>query len=315
MGDIFNLDNKFFQTLGKGVDCVCLSLLWMICCIPLAFGIYVAYVSKAIILALPCIVLAVPAGIATTALYYAVNKVIRHSRGYLWSSFWHSFKTNMKQGAFVTLIVAAAVVLVGLDGYIMYQFAKAGEKSGVLYVVFFVLMLVVIAWAIYVFPYMARFENSTKLILKNSALMAIGNLDRLPADAYATLQDCIAQTSANTGVTLILALSYSARWEITEAVKRLAREAVEKKINPDDITEAVVSDYLTTKGIPDPDLLIRTGGEQRVSNFLLWQLSYAEFFFTDVYWPDFREEELYGAILYYQQRERRFGKTSEQLIL
>lgn len=168
MGDIFNLDNKFFQTLGKGVDCVCLSLLWMICCIPLAFGIYVAYVSKAIILALPCIVLAVPAGIATTALYYAVNKVIRHSRGYLWSSFWHSFKTNMKQGAFVTLIVAAAVVLVGLDGYIMYQFAKAGEKSGVLYVVFFVLMLVVIAWAIYVFPYMARFENSTKLILKNS---------------------------------------------------------------------------------------------------------------------------------------------------
>lgn len=88
-----------------------------------------------------------------------------------------------------------------------------------------------------------------------------------------------------------------------------------EKINPDDITEAVVSDYLTTKGIPDPDLLIRTGGEQRVSNFLLWQLSYAEFFFTDVYWPDFREEELYGAILYYQQRERRFGKTSEQLIL
>ena len=95
----------------------------MICCIPLAFGIYVAYVSKAIILALPCIVLAVPAGIATTALYYAVNKVIRHSRGYLWSSFWHSFKTNMKQGAFVTLVVAAAVVLVGLDGYIMYQLA------------------------------------------------------------------------------------------------------------------------------------------------------------------------------------------------
>ena len=187
MGDIFNLDNKFFQTLGKGVDCVCLSLLWMICCIPLAFGIYVAYVSKAIILALPCIVLAVPAGIATTALYYAVNKVIRHSRGYLWSSFWHSFKTNMKQGAFVTLVVAAAVVLVGLDGYIMYQFAKAGEKSGVLYVVFFVLMLVVIAWAIYVFPYMARFESllvaaihrETPDLMKNNVrLMAIGNLPK-----------------------------------------------------------------------------------------------------------------------------------------
>ena len=162
----------------------------------------------------------------------------------------------------------------------------------------------------------AAIHRETPDLMKNNVrLMAIGNLDRLPADAYATLQDCIAQTSANTGVTLILALSYSARWEITEAVKRLAREAVEKKINPDDITEAVVSDYLTTKGIPDPDLLIRTGGEQRVSNFLLWQLSYAEFFFTDVYWPDFREEELYEAILYYQQRERRFGKTSEQLIL
>ena len=162
----------------------------------------------------------------------------------------------------------------------------------------------------------AAIHRETPDLMKNNVrLMAIGNLDRLPADAYATLQDCIAQTSANTGVTLILALSYSARWEITEAVKRLAREAVGKKINPDEIAEAVVSDYLTTKGIPDPDLLIRTGGEQRVSNFLLWQLSYAEFFFTDVYWPDFREEELYGAILYYQQRERRFGKTSEQLIL
>ena len=136
----------------------------------------------------------------------------------------------------------------------------------------------------------AAIHRETPDLMKNNVrLMAIGNLDRLPADAYATLQDCIAQTSANTGVTLILALSYSARWEITEAVKRLAREAVEKKMNPDDISEAVVSDYLTTKGIPDPDLLIRTGGEQRVSNFLLWQLSYAEFFFTEVYWPDFRE--------------------------
>jgi len=146
-------------------------------------------------------------------------------------------------------------------------------------------------------------------------LMAIGNLDRLPEDAHATLLDCIKQTSANTGTTLVLALSYSSRWEITEAVRQLAVQVQEKKINPNDITEAVVSDHLTTKGIPDPDLLIRTGGEKRISNFLLWQASYAEFFFTDVYWPAFREEELYEAILYYQQRERRFGKTSEQLIL
>ena len=153
------------------------------------------------------------------------------------------------------------------------------------------------------------------LMKNNIRFNVIGDFKKLPVEVQKSLTSCIKRTSKNSGMYMVLALSYSSRWEITEAVKRLAREAVEKKINPDDITEAVVSDYLTTKGIPDPDLLIRTGGEQRVSNFLLWQLSYAEFFFTDVYWPDFREEELYGAILYYQQRERRFGKTSEQLIL
>ena len=157
-------------------------------------------------------------------------------------------------------------------------------------------------------------KRETPDLMKNNVrLMAIGNLDRLPSDARATLMECISETSANTGTTVILALSYSARWEITEAVKRLAKEAIDKNINPDEITESVVSSYLTTQGIPDPDLLIRTGGAQRISNFLLWQLSYAEFYFTNKYWPDFREEELYEAILYYQQRERRFGKTSEQL--
>ena len=150
---------------------------------------------------------------------------------------------------------------------------------------------------------------------KNVRLTAIGDLSRLREDAYNTLQECIDTTSANTGTTLVLALSYSSRWEITRAARQLAQEVLEQKINPNDITEAMVSDHLTTKNIPDPDLLIRTGGEKRISNFLLWQLSYAEFFFTDVFWPDFREEELYEAILYYQQRERRFGKTSEQLIL
>ena len=150
---------------------------------------------------------------------------------------------------------------------------------------------------------------------KNVRLTAIGDLSRLREDAYNTLQECIDMTSANTGTTLVLALSYSSRWEITRAARQLAQEVLEQKINPNDITEAMVSDHLTTKNIPDPDLLIRTGGEKRISNFLLWQLSYAEFFFTDVFWPDFREEELYEAILYYQQRERRFGKTSEQLIL
>ena len=158
-------------------------------------------------------------------------------------------------------------------------------------------------------------RETPDMMKKNVRLTAIGDLSRLREDAYNTLQECIDMTSANTGTTLVLALSYSSRWEITRAARHLAQEVLEQKINPNDITEAMVSDHLTTKNIPDPDLLIRTGGEKRISNFLLWQLSYAEFFFTDVFWPDFREEELYEAILYYQQRERRFGKTSEQLIL
>lgn len=158
-------------------------------------------------------------------------------------------------------------------------------------------------------------RETPDMMKKNVRLTAIGDLSRLREDAYNTLQECIDTTSANTGTTLVLALSYSSRLEITRAARQLAQEVLEQKINPNDITEAMVSDHLTTKNIPDPDLLIRTGGEKRISNFLLWQLSYAEFFFTDVFWPDFREEELYEAILYYQQRERRFGKTSEQLIL
>ena len=158
-------------------------------------------------------------------------------------------------------------------------------------------------------------RETPDMMKKNVRLTAIGDLSRLREDAYNTLQECIDTTSANTGTTLVLALSYSSRWEITRAARQLAQEVLEQKINPNDITEAMVSDHLTTKNIPDPDLLIRTGGEKRISNFLLWQVSYAEFFFTDVFWPDFREEELYEAILYYQQRERRFGKTSEQLIL
>ena len=158
-------------------------------------------------------------------------------------------------------------------------------------------------------------RETPDMMKKNVRLTAIGDLSRLREDAYNTLQECIDMTSANTGTTLVLALSYSSRWEITRAARQLAQEVLEQKINPNDITEAMVSDHLTTKNIPDPDLLIRTGGEKRISNFLLWQCSYAEFYFTDVFWPAFREEELYEAILYYQQRERRFGKTSEQLIL
>lgn len=156
-------------------------------------------------------------------------------------------------------------------------------------------------------------RETPDLMKNNVRLHAIGDLSRLAVDVHKTLTGCIRRTSVNTGTTLILALSYSSRWELLNASKLLAKDIGEKRISPDDITEDTFSQYLTTKGIPDPDLLIRTGGEKRISNFLLWQLSYAELYFADIYWPDFRENELYEAILFYQQRERRFGKTSEQL--
>ena len=159
-------------------------------------------------------------------------------------------------------------------------------------------------------------QRETPDLMKNNVrLDAIGNLARLPEEARQTLQECIEETSVNTGTTVVLALSYSARWEITEAVRQIAEEVRKGDLAVGAIDETMVSSYLTTRAFPDPDLLIRTGGEQRLSNFLLWQLSYAEFYFTDIYWPDFRKEEFYDAILYYQHRERRFGKTSEQLIL
>ena len=160
----------------------------------------------------------------------------------------------------------------------------------------------------------ASHRETANMMEKNVRLIAIGDLSRLRPDAYETLQACIETTAGNTGTTLVLALSYSSRWEITEAVRQIAQQVSEGQLRAEEITEELVSAHLTTKGIPDPDLLIRTGGEQRISNFLLWQLSYAEFYFTEVFWPEFREEELYEAILYYQHRERRFGKTSEQLI-
>lgn len=162
----------------------------------------------------------------------------------------------------------------------------------------------------------AAIKRETPDLIKNNVrLMAIGALSRLPLQARNSLQECIEDTSGNNGTTIVLALSYSSRWEITEAVKQIAAEVKNGNLEIGNITNETVSTHLATKDIPDPDLLIRTGGEQRLSNFLLWQLSYAEFYFTDTFWPDFREEELYKAILYYQQRERRFGKTSEQLIL
>ncbi len=160
----------------------------------------------------------------------------------------------------------------------------------------------------------AAIHRETPDLMKNNVrLQAIGDLDRLPTEVRATLEECLRETSGNTGTTLVLALSYSARWEILRAARELAEAARDGRLRPEDVTEELFSDHLTTRHLPDPDLMIRTGGEQRISNFLLWQLSYAELYFTDTYWPDFREEELYTAILDYQHRERRFGKTGEQL--
>lgn len=152
-------------------------------------------------------------------------------------------------------------------------------------------------------------EKETPTLNKNNVrLMAIGDLSRLPGNASEKLQRCIAQTSQNTGLTLVLALSYSSRWEITNALKNICKEVVAGKYTPDDINDELISNHLTTKSIPDPDLLIRTSGEERVSNFLLWQIAYTELYFTKTHWPAFRKENLYEAICEFQQRDRRFGK-------
>jgi undecaprenyl diphosphate synthase len=161
----------------------------------------------------------------------------------------------------------------------------------------------------------AAIHRETPDLMKNNVrLLVIGDMMRLPRGVHDTLSECLKKTSVNTGTTLVLALSYSSRWEIVQAAKRIAENVQDKKVEPEELNETLFASYLTTRNIPDPDLLIRTGGEKRISNFLLWQLSYAELYFTDVYWPDFRENEFYEAILSYQQRERRFGKTSKQII-
>lgn len=147
----------------------------------------------------------------------------------------------------------------------------------------------------------------------NIRLDAVGDLTRLPKLQYNALMSAIDNTKDNTRMTLTLCLSYSGRWELTETVKKIAGKVKNGELNPEDINEKMVSDNLATSYMPDPELLIRTSGEIRISNFLLWQLAYSELYFTKKYWPDFSKEDLYEAIIDYQSRERRFGKTSEQL--
>ena len=152
-------------------------------------------------------------------------------------------------------------------------------------------------------------EETKTLMDNNVRLSMIGDLQRIPERSRTMLEQCMAQTAGNTAMTLILALSYSSRWEVAEALKQV----VQSGLKPEEITEETLRGYLTTREYPDPDLLIRTGGEVRVSNFLLWQMAYTEFYFSEQLWPDFRHEDFYAAVAEYQSRQRRFGKTGAQV--
>ena len=153
-----------------------------------------------------------------------------------------------------------------------------------------------------------------EIFMKNNVrFKVIGDIERLPAEVQCKLQETIDHTANNTAMTMVVALSYSSRWEITKAMKDIAKKALDGQLSVDDITEDTVSQSLTTASIPDPDLLIRTGGELRISNYLLWQIAYSELYFCDTFWPDFNEADLHKAIADYQHRQRRFGKTGKQV--
>lgn len=157
-------------------------------------------------------------------------------------------------------------------------------------------------------------SNEVEALNKDEVkLMSIGNVQGLPEDCQNELRQAEEATAHNSKVNLVLALNYSAKWEITQAVREIAGCVAEGKIIPKEINEETLENYLSTKGIPDPELLIRTSGEHRISNFLLWQIAYSEFYFCDKLWPDFQQEDFYSAILNFQNRERRFGMVSEQL--
>lgn len=157
-------------------------------------------------------------------------------------------------------------------------------------------------------------NKETKTLMKNGVrLNAIGNLQSLPEKCYRQLKEAMEKTAGNKACTLTLALSYSSRWEITAAAKQLAADVKGGKIQLENITEDTFASYLSTSDMPDPELMIRTSGEHRISNYLLWQLAYSELYFTPKLWPDFRREDLFEALIDFQKRERRFGMTSEQL--
>ena len=158
-------------------------------------------------------------------------------------------------------------------------------------------------------------EAETELLMKNNVrLSTIGDINSMPVKVKEKLEGCISILNSNTGLNLVLALSYSSKWEIINAVKNMVQDSIDKKIKPEIINNELFESYLNTAKIPNPELLIRTSGEYRISNFLLWQIAYSELYFTEKLWPDFRKEDLFEAVYDFQNRERRFGKTSEQII-
>ena len=153
-----------------------------------------------------------------------------------------------------------------------------------------------------------------EIFMKNNVrFQVVGDIQRLPEEVQQKLQETMEHTAGNTAMTMVVALSYSSRWEITQSAKAIAADVKAGKLNVEDVTEELVSKHLVTNFMPDPELLIRTGGELRISNYLLWQIAYAELYFCDTYWPDFNEEDLHKAIASYQARQRRFGKTGGQV--
>ena len=158
-------------------------------------------------------------------------------------------------------------------------------------------------------------RDETKTLMDNNVrLQTIGDTNRIPEKSRSKLMECIDTTAGNTAMTLVLALSYSSRWEVAQALRALCSDARDGRIQPADIDEETLRRYLVTKDYPDPDLLIRTGGELRISNVLLWQMAYTELYFSEQLWPDFRHEDFYSAVYDYQNRQRRFGKTGDQVV-
>jgi undecaprenyl diphosphate synthase len=191
---------------------------------------------------------------------------------------------------------------IGLEYLTLYAFSTENWKRPKMEVAALMQLLV------------ATISNEVTALNKNNVrLLTIGDLSRLPGNCERELQKAMGKTKDNTGLTLVLALSYSSKIEIVNAVKSIASDVLENKLTVNDIDEKLIGNYLDTSKIVDPELLIRTSGEYRLSNFLLWQLAYSELYFTEKYWPDFTKEDLFEAIVNYQGRERRYGKTSEQL--